>query len=240
MSSEQPNGQDANHEAKFEKNPNTKRAESPAGSVPDVFLDAPQLNADGIDLEIENLDIAKVIKIGKVKVSISGLEAQLLLEARLEQVVGLVDRLLKSVDRGVDQVSDLIKDKPEILQSVIQAAENLLGEVVGDGSGDSTEPETGQATNKAEGNGAVSETVNEGGRTVQRAVDESGNIVETTLNESDEIADERVVGNLEDFLVEEEFFDEEGFIVSRMRDETGLVVEGVSDQEGNIIDVNNA
>lgn len=243
MSSEQSNGQDTNHESTFKKSSNTKRAESSSGSVPDVFLDAPQLNADGIDLEIENLDIAKIIKIGKVKVNISGLEAQLLLEVRLEKVVGLVDRLLDSVDRGVDRVSDLIKDKPEVLQSVTQTAGNLLSEVVGDDSDDSDDPVeqegAGESSNKAEGNGSASESVDEEGRTVQRSVDESGNIVETTLNGSGEIADERVVGNLEDFLVEEEFFDEEGFIVSRMKDETGFVVEGVSDQEGNIIDVKN-
>ena len=273
MSSKQPQGQGADQKITLQpQDPNARRDKSSAGSDPDVLLDSPQLDSDRIELEIEDVDVARIIRIGKVKANIEGLEAQLLLEVRLKQVVDLVDRLLDSVDRGLDsvdrgvkQVTDLIDSNPETLQSVAQIAGNLLGEVVDNGSegqetnssGDFEEQdatstdrtsqsaedsveqeEAGQDSDRAQSNGSVGETVDEEGRTVQHAVDESWNIVETTLNGSGEIVDERTVGNLEDFLVEEEFFNEEGFIVSRMRNKTGFVIEGVLDQEGNIIDVN--
>ena len=242
MSSEQPQGKDADQKITLQpQDPNARRDKSSADSDPAVLLDSPQLSSDGIELDIEDVEVAKIIRIGKVKANIEGLEAQLLLEVRLKKVVDLVGRLLNSVDRGVEQVTDLIDNNPETLQSVAQIASNLLGEVVDNGSEDSAEQEeAGQDSNKAQGNGSVSETVDEEGRTVQRVVDESWNIVETTLNGSGEIVDERTVGNLEDFLVEEEFFNEEGFIVSRMRDETGFVIEGLLDQEGNIAGVNSA
>ena len=242
MSSEQPQGKDADQKITLQpQDPNARRDKSSADSDPAVLLDSPQLSSDGIELDIEDVEVAKIIRIGKVKANIEGLEAQLLLEVRLKKVVDLVGRLLNSVDRGVEQVTDLIDNNPETLQSVAQIASNLLGEVVDNGSEDSAEQEeAGQDFNEAQGNGSVGETVDEEGRTVQRVVDESWNVVETTFNGSGEIVDEHTIGNLEDFLVEEEFFNEEGFIVSQMRDETGFVIEGLLDQEGNIIGVNSA
>jgi hypothetical protein len=68
-------------------------------------------------------------------------------------------------------------------------------------------------------------------------VDQSGNIIEITLNENGEIVGEEVVGNVGDLPVEEEYVDEEGRTVSRVRDESGNVLEQVLDDEGNVVDV---
>jgi YD repeat-containing protein len=38
-------------------------------------------------------------------------------------------------------------------------------------------------------------------------------------------------------LVEEEYLDDQGQVVSRVRDESGHVLEQVRDDEGNIVDV---
>lgn len=269
MSSE--HSQKQNADQKTTQDPNARRDKSSAASDPDVLLDSPQLSSDEIELEIEDLNLAKVLSIGRVKLSISDLEAQLLLEVRLKKVLALVDRLLDSVDRGMDEASDLVDGDSGILQSVKQTASNLLGEALGNGSGDqesstsegpeeqnseeqnadsedwasqssgdSTEQEeTEQASGETpQSNGSAGETVDKEGRTVRRTVDESSNIIETRLNGAGEIVDEQVLGNLEDFVVEEEFFNEEGLIVSRMRDENDFVVSGLLDSEGNIIDVN--
>ncbi len=72
---------------------------------------------------------------------------------------------------------------------------------------------------------------------MQSTVDESGNILQTTLNENGEVVGEDLVGNLNDLLVEEEYIDDLGQIVSRVRDESGNVLEQVLDDEGNVVDV---
>ncbi len=303
------------------QDPNARRDKSSAGSDPDVLLDSPQLNSNGLKVEIEDIDLAKILKIGNLKADIDGLEAQLLLEVRLRKVVELVDRILSSADGGLDEVSGFLGDGG-ILKSVSQTASNLLGKVpgVGDskeqdedasrgaeeqeeekagqtsqaeqdpgdskvkgitktasnllgkvpGVGDSKEQdeemsedakeqgvsgadqtsesdegsmqqeeeEAEQVPDVTSSNGTIGETVNKEGQTVQRTVDDSWNIVETTLNESGEVVNERIAGSLNNLPVEEEFFDDEGRVISRMRDETGSIVEGVFDPEGNIIGVN--
>jgi YD repeat-containing protein len=68
-------------------------------------------------------------------------------------------------------------------------------------------------------------------------VDESGNILQTTLDENGQVVDEDLVGSLDDLLVEEEYLDDQGQVVSRVRDESGHVLEQVRDDEGNVVDV---
>jgi len=66
-------------------------------------------------------------------------------------------------------------------------------------------------------------------------VDESGDIIETTLNENDEIVGEELVGNVGNLPAEDEYVDEEGRIVSRVRDESGNAFERLVDDEGNMV-----
>ena len=68
-------------------------------------------------------------------------------------------------------------------------------------------------------------------------MDQSGDIIEIALNESGEIVGEEIVGNISDLPVEEEYIDEEGRTVSRVRDKSGNAFEHVSDDEGNIVGV---
>jgi hypothetical protein len=70
---------------------------------------------------------------------------------------------------------------------------------------------------------------------VQRTVDELGDIIETTLNLDDEIVDEELVGNVGSLPAEEEYVDEEGRVVSRVRDESGNAFERLVDDEGNMV-----
>jgi hypothetical protein len=68
-------------------------------------------------------------------------------------------------------------------------------------------------------------------------VDESGNILQTTLDENGEVVGEDLVSNLNDLPIEEEYIDDQGQVVSRVRDESGNVLEQVLDDEGNVVDV---
>lgn len=72
---------------------------------------------------------------------------------------------------------------------------------------------------------------------MQRAVDQTGDIIEITLNENGEIESEDVVGNVGSLPVEEEYVDDEGRVVSRVRDESGNAIERVFDDEGNMVGI---
>jgi hypothetical protein len=80
----------------------------------------------------------------------------------------------------------------------------------------------------------IAENANGEGQTMRRTVDELGDIIETTLNENDEIVGEELVGNVGSLPVEEEYVDEEGRVVSRVRDESGSAFERILDK-GNMV-----
>jgi len=71
-------------------------------------------------------------------------------------------------------------------------------------------------------------------------VDDSGNILETTLNENGEVIGEDLVGNVADLPVEEEYIDDQGRVVSRVKDDSGNIFEQVLDDEGNVVEVRGA
>jgi hypothetical protein len=81
----------------------------------------------------------------------------------------------------------------------------------------------------------IAENANGERRTMQRTVDELGDIIETTMNENGEIVGEALVGNVGSLLAEEEYVDEEGRVVSRVRDESGNAFERLADDEGNMV-----
>jgi hypothetical protein len=70
---------------------------------------------------------------------------------------------------------------------------------------------------------------------VERTVDDYGNILETRLNENGEVIGEDLVGNVADLPVEDEYIDEQGRVVSRVRDDAGNTFEQILDDEGNMV-----
>jgi uncharacterized protein YuzE len=83
----------------------------------------------------------------------------------------------------------------------------------------------------------IDQNANGARQTMQRAVDEFGDIIEITLNEDGEIVGEDLVGNVSSLPVEEEYVDEEGRTVSRVRDESGNAFERILDDEGKMAEV---
>jgi len=190
-----------------------------------VLLDVPVLKVEEINLTVEGLrahvavlaelaDLVKLsvgadVELDKVELEIKGVEAQVLLKVRLEQVRAILDKALSTIG-----------ENPEILQSLVRTVDRTLGEVGGAareavGEGGAVSQLTGglgeaagqavgqvrQTANEAVGQvtdqvgSLLEESVNEAGQTVQRVVDESGSVVERTLNESGEVLDEAVVGD---------------------------------------------
>jgi hypothetical protein len=111
---------------------------------PDVLLDVPVVKVDEIDIEVDDLraqvavmaEVRDLVQIsvgadatlGRVDLKIEGVEAQVLLKARLDNVSMILERVLLTLDRN-----------PELLESVGQAVEE-----VGKG-GDHLLGETGEA-----------------------------------------------------------------------------------------------
>jgi hypothetical protein len=67
-------------------------------------------------------------------------------------------------------------------------------------------------------------------------VDEAGFIVETTYDDNGEIVDEDVVASVAELLVEAEYVDEKGRLVSLAKDELGNTFEQIMDQEFNTLE----
>jgi hypothetical protein len=107
---------------------------------PDVLVDIPVVEVEEIHFELDNLmarvslhaevlDLVKLsvgvhAELGKVELTIKGVEAQALLRARLDHVTAIIDRVLTTLDRN-----------PELIQSIGRSVEKL-GSGVGKGVGE--------------------------------------------------------------------------------------------------------
>jgi 2-oxoacid dehydrogenase-like protein with E3 subunit-binding domain len=112
--------------------------QDPAGP-PDVLLDVPELRVDSIHFELDDLDAhvalkAKVLNLVKlnvgvdvhlsrVKLDIKGVEAQVVLKARLDHVTAIVDRLMTSLDRNPELVKGLSRAVSEVGQGAGEAVD---------------------------------------------------------------------------------------------------------------------
>ena len=88
-------------EPEQERNVNLEPLRKPEDTDLDVLLDAPQLQAEGLVVEIEDLELGDLVKIGKVRIEARSLDAQLLLQAKLDTLLAIVDRLLTTIDASL-------------------------------------------------------------------------------------------------------------------------------------------
>src|SRR5918998_1474292 len=95
------------------------------GKIPDVLLDVPVIKVDEINFELNDLRakvnlFAKVLDLvelsvgvdaylGRVKLVITGIEAQALLKVRLDNVTAIIDRVLTTIDRNPQIVEKLVE-----------------------------------------------------------------------------------------------------------------------------------
>jgi hypothetical protein len=108
------------------RNAPARPAKQPATTSPsasDVYLDVPEVKVEEIDLEVENLrarvslqaevlDLVRLnvgadVELGRVKLTIKGVEAQALLKVRLDNVAHIIDRVMNTID-----------DNPQILENL--------------------------------------------------------------------------------------------------------------------------
>lgn len=135
---------------------------------PDVLVDIPVVKVDEIHFELDQLearvslhaevlDLVKLsvgvhAELGKVELSINGVEAQALLRARLDHVTAIIDRVLTTLDRN-----------PKLLESIGRSVEKV-GAGAGKGVGQIGQGAGHAVENVGEGAG---EAVGDVGKGVQ-------------------------------------------------------------------------
>ena len=112
---------------------------------PDVLLDVPEVRVDEISLEVENLrarvalqaDVLSLLnlhvgveaELGRVQLTIKGVEAQVLLKVRLDNVAGIIDRVLSTIDDNPEIVEGLIEQVGSAAEGVGAGGSQALGEL---------------------------------------------------------------------------------------------------------------
>ncbi len=170
----------------------------------DLVLDVPVLNVDELDLEVDDLrahvsvraELADFVKVNvgvdvfldKVKLGIKGVEAQALLQVKLERVLKTLDRALDTIDRNPQVLGGATRSASQAAQDTERTAQ------LGEGAADQTDsmPDSGVDEEVADSLADLQveeEYVDDRGRIISRARDESGRVVEDILDEAGNILD---------------------------------------------------
>ena len=155
-----------------------------ASGEPDVLLDVSDLKVEEISVEVEDLraqvslqaDVLQLLKLhvgveaelGRVKLTIKGVEAKALLKVRLDNVARIVDRVLTTVDNNPDIVERLLEHVGETVEQVGAGAGEAVGEV-GEGAGRAVGEIGGAVGKVGRAAGGIVEDVGEG---AERAEDD--------------------------------------------------------------------
>jgi hypothetical protein len=113
---------------------------------PDVLLDVTELRVDEISLEVEdltarvslqanvldllNLHVGVDATLGGVRLTIKGVEAKVLLRARLDNVARIIDRVLDTIDNNPAIVGQLTEPVGEAVAEVGAGTGEVVDEVV--------------------------------------------------------------------------------------------------------------
>jgi hypothetical protein len=113
--------------------------------APDLLLDVSELRVDEISLEVDDLrarvalqaDVLELLKLhvgveaelGRVQLTIKGVEAEVLLKTRLDNVARIVDRVLTTIDTNPEIVERLAQRVGETAEQVGAGADEVVGEL---------------------------------------------------------------------------------------------------------------
>jgi len=210
--------------------PSRFRPANPVGGddPPDVLLDIPNLSVDEITLDVQDLRanvsldarVANLVKITagvdatieKVNLTIKGVQANVLLVVRLDNVREIIDKTLTTLDNN-----------PQLVDRLLQSVDNTV-DTVG-----------GVANTALQPGGVISQTVNTLGQTVNRTVDAAGNIVERTVDQAGKLVDTRTLGRALDLPVVRESTNTAGQVVRQVRDASGAIIELTLDGAGKVV-----
>ena len=116
-----------------------------AGGEPDVLLDIPEVRVDEISLEVEDLharvsleaDVLELLKLhvgvdavlGRVQLTVKGVEAKVLLKVRLDNVARILDRVLTTIDNNPDIVERLTDQLGHAVEDLGGGAGRVVGDL---------------------------------------------------------------------------------------------------------------
>jgi hypothetical protein len=152
---------------------------------PDVLLDVTELRVDEISLEVEDLtarvslqanvlDLLKLhvgvdATLGGVQLTIKGVEAQVLLKVRLDNVARIIDRVLTTIDNNPQIIGQLTEPVGQVATEVVPGTAEVVDDVVtGAGSAIAGVGEPGRAAVSEVGKGAA-EIVEDRGQGIANA-----------------------------------------------------------------------
>ena len=187
---------------------NTRSNASLTYPDPDVFLNA-SVSVEEINIEVDNLT-AKInldlqvlellqfnagvdLSIDKVQLLIQNVSAKVLLEARLENLVGMVDNVLESLD-----LNPIIATLGQGVSDIVNSTTDALGGVLGGDSSSSSSASSSQATKRSfelENNILFSINDFSGNSHTNRVLAQNGDIVEQDLDNDGRVSGSRVVGS---------------------------------------------
>ncbi|MFI5490366.1 hypothetical protein [Micromonospora echinaurantiaca] len=149
-------------------------------SDPDVVLQLPQVKVDQIYVEVDNLDASVSLRarlgsllqldvgvqahLGTVKIDIKGVETEAMLEVRLEELRGILDSALRTIERNPQIIESVVKTVDTAVNQVGQTAQQVLGP---QGPLARTLDHVGQTAQEALGpNGPLSQTLQQANQQV--------------------------------------------------------------------------
>jgi hypothetical protein len=175
---------------------------------PDVLLDVPQLRVDEISLEVQdlkarvslqasvldllNLHVGVDAVLGRVGLTIKGVEAQALLKVHLDNVARILERVLTTIDNNPEIVERLVERVGGAVEGVGTGAGQAIGDL-GDGAGSAVEG-LGEGAGTAVGDvgRGAGTAVEDVGRGAGGAVEDVGEDVGTVAEDLDDEAGARL------------------------------------------------
>ena len=174
---------------------------------PDVLLDVPQLRVDEISLEVQdlkarvslqasvldllNLRVGVDAELGRVELTIKGVEAQVLLKVHLDNVARILDRVLTTIDNNPQIVERLVEQVGGAVEGVGTGAGEALGDLGASAGSAVEELGEGGATalgDVGRGAGDALEDVGEGVETVAGDLDEDAPAAQPADEDTEEEA----------------------------------------------------
>ncbi len=175
--------------------PDQSKALASDSAEPDVLLDAPMVKVEEISLEVDDLrarvslsarvgnlvtlDVGSEALLGKLKLTIKGVEAQAQLKVRLQKVYAILERTLSTIDRNPEILGRLLAPVGEAAGGIGSSVEQTLGRTV-----EKTVREVGQAVEKTvpEVGQAVGGTVEKVEKAVPQVAQAVGGIAHETVD----------------------------------------------------------
>lgn len=188
---------------------------------PDVFLNA-SVSVEEINIEVEdlkakiNLDLQVLellqfnagvdLSIDRVQLLIQNVSAKVLLEARLENLVTMVDNVLDSLDLNPiiatlgQGIGDIVNETTDAVGGILNGGDSSPGS----GSGSSLEPDSISSSSlqikrsfELENNILFSINDFSGNSHTNRVLEQNGDIVEQDLDNNGRVSGTKVVGSYE-------------------------------------------